>query len=143
MVSYAMPTASVLLLELYRLARQPQQPHILPRSTIIKDISALITCCDWFTESGQGNFALCKRAQAIFSRGLDQILDDAYPAAPLPAEGTNHEVVQQQHNPAMNANLNPNEGFVDDPDWTAWLQSFGLDGVTNFDAFANDFDTNM
>ncbi|WPH03646.1 Hypothetical protein R9X50_00652900 [Acrodontium crateriforme] len=135
MVTYAMPTASVLLLELNRLTRQPHQTAILPRSTIIKAISALITCCDWFTESGQGNFALCKRAQAIFSRGLDEILDETGPrSSSMGLAGRDAVQVQSYNGMSLEQE---SEGFVDDPDWTAWLQAFGLNGVTHLDGWNN------
>jgi hypothetical protein len=76
-VFYAMPCASVLILELFRLASLPKpQPSVTSnRSIIIQDISVLISCCDWLTESGKSNYELCKQAQALFSKALDQILN--------------------------------------------------------------------
>ncbi|EHK21988.1 uncharacterized protein TRIVIDRAFT_134559, partial [Trichoderma virens Gv29-8] len=84
-VFYAMPCASVLILELFRLASLPKpQPSVASnRSTIIQDISVLISCCDWLTESGKSNYELCKQAQLIFSKALDQILNHEMPLARL------------------------------------------------------------
>lgn len=75
LVYYAMPCASVLILELLRQVEQPQQNITISRSTLIQDLSVLISCCDWLTEPDQQNYSLCKRAQSIFSRSLDRILN--------------------------------------------------------------------
>ena len=100
-VFYAMPCASVLILELLRQIDRPQQHIPIRRSTLIQDLSVLISCCDWLTAPGQQNYSLCKRAQSIFSRSMDRILNA--PTTPSAA----------QQNPHM---------LVCEPEWKAWLE---------------------
>ena len=130
LVFYAMPCASVLL-ELLRQAEQPlQQQHTttISRSTLIQDLSVLISCCDWLTEPDQQNYSLCKRAQSIFSRSLDRILNgptQQQPAMPpAQAELANHfennadvPAPASQSNQAM---------LIDEPEWMAWLETCNL-----------------
>lgn len=137
-----MPCAGVLLLELFRQIRQPQSQAVLNRSTIIKDMTALILCCDWLTEIGQGNYQIIRQAQSIFSRGLDQLLDNpnlfddpatrvaAANAAATASSGSgsgslNHH--HHQHEP--NAELTDADFAMllpQDLEWSTWLESFGL-----------------
>lgn len=137
MIYYAIPCASVLILELLRQTDHPQlhQPMAVSRSTLIQDLSVLISCCDWLTEPDQQNYKLCKRAQSIFSRSLDRILNPvAPPIAAVPTEhqqpsAANDDVIrpdgfaagqdgaQQQQQQAM---------LLDEPEWMAWLETCDL-----------------
>jgi len=138
MVFYAMPCASVLLLELFRQVRRPQCPHTLNRSLIIQDVSVLISCCEWLTEPGQGNYDLCRRAQSIFSRSLDQILNHSSEVPPSLNESNGQpeaeskptsnvlfdEIPRQIIPPSVNDDALGS--FVQDPEWSAWLDSMDL-----------------
>ncbi|QYS97855.1 Zn(2)-C6 fungal-type domain-containing protein [Trichoderma simmonsii] len=127
-VFYAMPCASVLILELFRLASLPKpQPSVaLNRSTIIQDISVLISCCDWLTESGKGNYELCKQAQSIFSKALDQILNNEMPLTrPMPTSPT------VSINDALSAKLPEVQNLdtiTQDLQWAAWLDTVDFQG---------------
>lgn len=127
-VFYAMPCASVLILELFRLASLPKpQPSVaLNRSTIIQDISVLISCCDWLTESGKGNYELCKQAQSIFSKALDQILNNEVPLTrPLPTSPTvtNNDALSAKLPEAQNLDT-----LTQDLQWAAWLDTVDFQG---------------
>lgn len=130
MTFYAMPCASVLVLELLRQIRQPKQHMTLNRSTIIQDISVLISSCDWLTESGQGNYEICKQAQSLFSRSLDQILNwsgaQSGSHGPNPVESSLEDVVPQTDQPTESMDFDFVEGFAQNPEWSAWLDSFDL-----------------
>ncbi|RFU76072.1 c6 transcription factor [Trichoderma arundinaceum] len=120
---YAMPCASVLILELFRLASLPKpQPSVASnRSTIIQDISVLISYCDWLTESGKGNYELCKQAQLIFSKALDQILNHEMPLTRSLPDSLTVKIYD-----ALSAELpeaqNP-ETITQDLQWAAWLDT--------------------
>lgn len=126
MVFYAMPCASVLLLELFRQCSQPQQEVILNKSTIIKDLYALISSCDMFTESGQSNYEMCKQAQSIFTRGLDHILD-RYDQSQSTTMQDDRESTKQHYHSLGGHDMGNTDDFVLDPEWNAWLESFGLE----------------
>ena len=144
MIYYAIPCASVLILELLRQTDQPQphQPMAVSRSTLIQDLSVLISCCDWLTEPDQQNYKLCKRAQSIFSRSLDRILNPVVVAAPTTAVPVGNGPSQQHHRQLSDEDAHvavPN-GFVarqadaqqqqpmllDEPEWMAWLDTCDL-----------------
>ena len=123
MVNYAMPCASVLILELLRQSEQPEQPAIVNRSRVIQDISILISC-DWLIEPDQMNFGLCKRAQSIFSRSLDRILNHV-PSQPvaLPAGPQSQNFDAGTTDGSTQADqLAP----IDDAEWLAWLETCDL-----------------
>ncbi|KAM0249830.1 hypothetical protein ACHAQJ_008898 [Trichoderma viride] len=127
-VFYAMPCASVLILELFRLASLPKpQPSVaLNRSTIIQDVSVLISCCDWLTESGKGNYELCKQAQLIFSKALDQILNHEMPVTrSLPDSPTvnMYDALSAEPPEAQNP-----ETITQDLQWAAWLDTVDFQG---------------
>ncbi|KAM0452570.1 hypothetical protein ACHAPV_009466 [Trichoderma viride] len=127
-VFYAMPCASVLILELFRLASLPKpQPSVASnRSTIIQDISVLISCCDWLTESGKGNYELCKQAQLIFSKALDQILNHEMPLTrSLPDSPTVDMYDAQSAEPPEAQNP---ETITQDLQWAAWLDTVDFQG---------------
>lgn len=127
MIYYAMPCASVLILELLRQTEQPQQPIAVSRSTLIQDLSVLISCCDWLTEPDQQNYGLCKRAQSIFSRSLDRILNPA-PTQPMLLSTQRDLPIQSDDNPAV-AGPAPQDNqhmLIDEPEWMAWLETCNL-----------------
>ncbi|KAJ5758373.1 hypothetical protein N7520_005529 [Penicillium odoratum] len=59
----------------FREKRQRHRSTVLNRSTLIRDIGVLISCCDSLAISGQSNYQICKQAQEDFSRCLDQMLN--------------------------------------------------------------------
>jgi len=127
-----MPSASVLLLELLRPRRQQVQFMSLKRATVIRNISSLVACCDWLTEAGESNFDLCKQAQSVFSKVLDSVLnavdEPSTAAAPL------HRAVLQGDG-ASNGYLTDTPAMFDqDPEWTAWLETLGLQPGTWMDS---------
>ncbi|PON22577.1 hypothetical protein TGAM01_v208466 [Trichoderma gamsii] len=127
-VFYAMPCASVLILELFRLASlpKPQPSAASNRSTIIQDISVLISCCDWLTESGKGNYELCKQAQLIFSKALDQILNHEMPLARSPPDSPTVDMYDAlSAEPPEAQNL---ETTTQDLQWAAWLDTVDFQG---------------
>ena len=111
-----MPCASVLILELLRQVEQPQQHIPIRRSTLIQDLSVLISCCDWLTAPGQQNYSLCKQAQSIFSRSMDRILDEP----PKPYDH-NAEVPKYAAQHTCNQHM-----LVGEPEWKAWLETCNL-----------------
>lgn len=126
LVFYAMPCASVLVLELMRQAQHPEEELVPNRSSIIQDISVLISCCDSLTETGQNNYQICKQAQSIFSKSLDSILNPVGPVSELssvvqPSEPSHYDQIAPESSELAN-------GFSYDitSDWTAWLESVGL-----------------
>ncbi|KAJ5765411.1 hypothetical protein N7520_004970 [Penicillium odoratum] len=121
LVFYAMPCASVLVLELLRQNQHPTEQLSINRSGIIQDISILISCCDSLTESGQSNYQICKQTQSIFSKSLDSILNQTTPSQRNIEELTVHH--------EQNGYMSPGESNVaQDPEWMAWLDSLGLQG---------------
>ncbi|KAJ5702426.1 hypothetical protein N7488_009974 [Penicillium malachiteum] len=130
LVFYAMPCASVLILELMRQSQHPEEKCLINRSGIIQDISVLISCCDSLTESGQSNYQICKQAQNIFSRGLDSILNYSEPAQQNSysqttnyAQGLNGQEIPRQES-YLGADVA--NGVVQDAEWMSWLNSVGL-----------------
>lgn len=127
MVFYAMPCASVLMLELFRqTTSQPHLPTILNRSTLIQAISQLISCCDSLAIAGQSNYQICKQAQTAFSRGLDQILNsnDAFFHGFATSPGADH--LPQQHFSLQSVDFGLTDFHPQDPEWSMWLESFDL-----------------
>lgn len=123
MVLYAMPCASILILELFRQNRQYDQSTTLNRSTVIRDISVLISCCDSLAISGQSNYQICKQAQEVFSRCLDQIL--------TPPKLCSHGLVRQAGGEETqepfslcSTEFGLTELYPQNPEWSAWLESF-------------------
>jgi hypothetical protein len=123
MVNYAMPCASILILELLRQSEHPEQPAIINRSKIIQEISILISC-DWMIEPDQMNFNLCKRAQSLFSRSLDRVLNHV-PTRPLDLAA----VPLSQNIETGTSNALPQDNQlapIDDAEWLAWLETCDL-----------------
>ncbi|KAJ5117311.1 hypothetical protein N7448_010943 [Penicillium atrosanguineum] len=124
---YAMPCASVLIMELLRQSGQLQQSPTLNRSTAIQNISVLISYCDSIVVSGQSNYRLCKQAQTTFSRCLDQIL-----AGPTPSC---QESTSWPRRPEMQdlvslgyMDFGMKDLYPQDPEWFAWLETFDMNG---------------
>ncbi|CAI7678673.1 unnamed protein product [Penicillium pancosmium] len=87
-LTYGLPTASVLLLELLHQSHKPGPHNIeLPRSELIRNLSVFISVLSWVSRPGHGNYHTCKEAEKKLSRILDQLLDPQ----PVPAE-TVHDV---------------------------------------------------
>lgn len=123
MVFYAMPCASILILELFRQNRQCCRSTALNRSTLVQDISVLISCCDSLAVSGQSNYQICKQAQAVFSRCLDQILN--------PYELCSHGLMKQAEREETqepfslgSMDFGLTELYPQNPEWSTWLESF-------------------
>ncbi|KAJ5246293.1 hypothetical protein N7468_001276 [Penicillium chermesinum] len=137
LVFYAMPCASVLIIELMRHKRHPEEQPITNRSGIIQDISVLISCCDSLTETGQSNYQICKQAQSIFSRSLDSILNhsELSQASAGHPSMNHHEYPEQSRQERMSSvSSEPPNVVIQDPEWTAWLDSIGLQGDPWFDS---------
>lgn len=123
-----MPCASVLVLELLRRDQHPVEQLTINRSSIIQDISVLITCCDSWTEVGQSNYQICKQAQSIFSKSLDSILNHINPT-----QGDKPEWLtarQHEHQHEFMGFMNPEifNVVAQDAEWMAWLESLGFQG---------------
>ncbi|OQE11100.1 hypothetical protein PENVUL_c003G00266 [Penicillium vulpinum] len=75
-LTYGVPSASVLLLELLRQSHEPG-PHTvtLPRAELIRNLSVFISSLSWVAVPGHGNYHICKEAEKKLSRILDQLLD--------------------------------------------------------------------
>ncbi|OKL60711.1 hypothetical protein UA08_03987 [Talaromyces atroroseus] len=106
--------------------RQPNRSATLNRSTLIQDISVLISCCDSLAISGQSNYQICKQAQTVFSRCLDQILNpSAVSSHRLTSEPGGPEEVQEPFSlGSMDFGLT--DLYPQDPEWSTWLESFDL-----------------
>lgn len=128
LVFYAMPCASVLVLELLRQSQHPVERRSIDRSSVIQDISVLITCCDSWAEFGQSNYQICKQAQSIFSKSLDSILNHTEPIHIDKSEGLTMR--QYEHQNELTGSTSPeilNES-AQDSEWLVWLDSLGLQG---------------
>ncbi|KAG0159467.1 hypothetical protein PDIDSM_6989 [Penicillium digitatum] len=75
-LTYGVPSASVLLLELLQQSHEPG-PHAvpLPRAELIRNLSVFISFLSWVAGPGHGNYHTCKEAEKKLSRILDQLLD--------------------------------------------------------------------
>ncbi|CAI7580146.1 unnamed protein product [Penicillium glandicola] len=75
-LTYGVPSASVLLLELLRQSHEPG-PHTvpLPRAELIRNLSVFVSFLSWVAGPGHGNYHTCKQAEKKLSRILDQLLD--------------------------------------------------------------------
>ncbi|KAJ5132444.1 hypothetical protein N7448_006602 [Penicillium atrosanguineum] len=75
-LTYGLPSASVLLLELLHQSHQPG-PHsvVLPRAELIRNLSVFISLLSWVSRPGHGNYRTCKEAEKNLSRILDRLLD--------------------------------------------------------------------
>jgi len=75
-LTYGLPSASVLLLELLHQSHQPG-PHsvVLPRAELIRNLSVFISLLSWVSRPGHGNYRTCKEAERNLSRILDRLLD--------------------------------------------------------------------
>ncbi|CAL5870326.1 uncharacterized protein PFLUO_LOCUS4562 [Penicillium psychrofluorescens] len=75
-LSYGLPSASVLLIELLRQSHEPG-PHAtpLPRAELIRNLSVFVSFLSWVSRPGHGNYHTCKEAEKKLSYILDQLLD--------------------------------------------------------------------
>lgn len=75
-LTYGLPSASVLLVELLHQSHEPG-PHavVLPRAELIRNISVFISLLSWISRPGHGNYQTCKDAEKKLSRILDHLLD--------------------------------------------------------------------
>lgn len=75
-LTYGLPSASVLLLELLHQSHDPG-PHrvFLPRAELIRNLSVFISLLSWVSRPGHGNYHTCKDAEKNLSRILDRLLD--------------------------------------------------------------------
>ena len=108
-ISYGLPSAGVLALELLRQSR-PQKSQsavypsvaapvdfVFPRSAVIQKLSVLVSCLGWAAVPGDGNYSICRQAQQMLSRILDSVL--SAPPAPVvqqPPPAPSHQQQQQQ-----------------------------------------------
>lgn len=123
-----MPCASVLVLELLRQSQHPVEQLTINRSSIIQDISVLITCCDSWAELGQSNYQICKQAQSIFSKSLDSILNHTELIHGDKSEGLATRQHEHQNEPTGFTNPDIFNLATQDSEWMVWLDSLGLQG---------------
>jgi hypothetical protein len=123
-----MPCASVLVLELLRQRQHLVEQSSIDRSSVIQDISVLITCCDSWTESGQSNYQICKQAQSIFSKSLDSILNHTEPINRDKSEGPVMSQHEHQNELTSFTSLDILNVTAQDSEWLVWLDSLGLQG---------------
>jgi hypothetical protein len=96
----------------------------IDRSSVIQDISVLITCCDSWTESGQ----IFKQAQSIFSKSLDSILNHTEPINRDKSEGPVMSQHEHQNELTSFTSLDILNVAAQDSEWLVWLDSLGLQG---------------
>lgn len=73
-MSYGVPPAGVLCLELIKQSQSTPSQRRLPRSEMIQNLSVFTTFLDWISPAG-GNYQLCQRVKKIISRVLDEVLE--------------------------------------------------------------------
>lgn len=122
-----MPCASILILELFRQNRQPEKPAPFNRSTLIQDISVLISFCDNLAIFGLSNYQISSQAQTIFSRCLDQILNHPKSSHSLMSGMGGPEI--QEPSSLTSTEFGLTELYPYDPEWSMWLESFDLYGT--------------
>lgn len=75
-LTYGLPSASVLLLELLRQSHRPgPHPVVLPRAELIRNLSVFVSFLSWVSRPGHGNYHTCKEAEKKLSYILDRLLD--------------------------------------------------------------------
>lgn len=121
MAFYAMPCASVLLWE-YLEWTPPIGVNVPSRATLLRDIQTLVICCDWLVESGESNYALCKQAQNVFAKGLDIALNNTTTRT----DKSGWRAMANDSGLPIATSVDEIESFAHDPDWTAWLETLGL-----------------
>lgn len=75
-LTFGVPAASVLLLELLRQSHE-SGPHAvpLPRAELIRNLSVFVTFLSWVSVPGHGNYKTCQQAEKKLAHILDKILD--------------------------------------------------------------------
>jgi hypothetical protein len=107
---------------------------MLNRATAVKDISTLVSCCDWLTEPGESNYELCKQAQMVFSKGLDLVLNATEESFDIPDSRSAGSTATRNTQPDNMTESDPFALFAQDPEWKAWLESLGLQADTWLDS---------
>ncbi|KAL9057777.1 MAG: hypothetical protein Q9162_002118 [Coniocarpon cinnabarinum] len=96
---FCLPAAGVLILELLRQAQARDYNNTaFSRSSVIQNLSILISTLDWIAQPGIGNYELCRQARSMLQRSLDRILDPSLMTrdkASQPAPITGSEVVNE------------------------------------------------
>ena len=73
---FCLPPAGVLVLELLRQAQsRSSSTAAFSRSSVIQNLSVLISTLEWIARPGIGNYELCRQARSMLQRSLDRILD--------------------------------------------------------------------
>ncbi len=123
---YAIPCASVLVLELLREMQQRGEKTLLQnRSAVIQELSILVACCDSLALPGHSNYVLCTQARAIFSKSLDSILNPPE-REPNRSSETAPTSVPNDENMLAGQEL-PKDMLQDSiPEWSDFLESIGL-----------------
>ena len=83
----------------------------------------LISCCDSLAISGQSNYQICKQAQEVFSRCLDQILNQSELCSHGLMRQTGREETQEPYS-LCPMEFGLTELYPQNPEWSAWLESF-------------------
>jgi hypothetical protein len=127
MIFYAMPCASVLLWEFLEWTPTSHTGVRVPsRATLLQDISTLVICCDWLAESGESNYAICKQAQTIFSKGLDIALNNNTRTHRVADRAPTAQTAQADGAQLPAAHVEEFGSLAHDPEWAAWLETVGL-----------------
>jgi hypothetical protein len=86
----------------------------------------LISCCDSLAISGQSNYQICKQAQSVFSRCLDQILNPIPISSPgLIASEPGGLEAQEPFSLGL-TDFGLTDLYPQDPEWSTWLESFDV-----------------
>jgi hypothetical protein len=83
----------------------------------------MIACCDSLTKAGQNNYQLCKQAKSIFARSLDSILNQPTPALELKSNERQKLLLDNGQPTPTNYEPSGQDPILE---WTAWLESVGL-----------------
>lgn len=75
-LTYGVPSASVLLLEFLRQSHEPGPHNVpLPRAELIRNLSVFVSLLSRFAVPGHGNYNTCKQAERKLAHILDRVLD--------------------------------------------------------------------
>jgi len=88
----------------------------------------LISCCESLAVAGQSNYQICKQAQTVFSRCLDQILNQTVFPSPSLMSTPGGLEVQEPFSLGL-TDFGLTELYPQDPEWSTWLESFDLYGT--------------
>jgi hypothetical protein len=114
-VYYAIPSASVLSIELLKLHQYPHRYHsTLPRAKAIRLLSIYLLCLSAVGRE-EGNYTICQRMHKVVSRVLDEVLEPP----PLGSSGSSQTPGLLMPEIDLAAVIEPN----DDPEFMDWLQT--------------------